>query len=88
MRPCSTSASATLTVGTRGSGLAVAHDAFVVHFQSKLAFHLLGEVDVDGLMVIRRFHVVIANGRSGDAQDIDALGQTQGERQKGAGLER
>ena len=65
-------------------GLAVGHDALVVHFQSKLPGHLLGEFDVDGLTCIVGIHLVSTDGRARDAEHVDTPGKMQSQCEYGA----
>ncbi len=70
-----------------GGRLAVCHDALVVHLETKLTFHLLGEIDVDGLIGLSGGDVEAANRRSGHVEHVDIRRHTQGKMEYRARLD-
>ena len=66
-----------LDTGYRCFCRAVQHDAFIVQFDTKLAVHFLGELDIDLLAIIDCAHLVGANSWPAHAEDIDICRQRQ-----------
>ena len=52
IRPCSTSASVTVTVGTQVLIRLAVHYALVEHLDAEAPFHFAGEFQIDGLSIL------------------------------------